>query len=70
MRLDRIESDALDGVAYDPEAHLLAVKFHDGGTYVYYDVDEEVYEELLAAQPHPWAVVSEVVKSHRYHRVQ
>ena len=70
MRLDPIDSDALDGAAYDAAARILTVKFHEGGTYDYFDVEEEVYEELLAAQPHPWAVMSEIVKSHRYRRVQ
>jgi hypothetical protein len=70
MRFDGIESEALDGVAYDPASRTLAVKFHGGGTYEYYGVDEQLYEELLSAQPHPWAVVGEIVKSHRYRRVQ
>ncbi len=70
MRLDRIDSDALDGVRYDPASRTLTVKFAGGGTYEYYGVPERLYQDLLSAQPHPWAEVGEVVKSHRYRRIR
>ena len=69
VRLDRIDSDALDGVGYDRASRILTVKFAGGGTYEYYGVSERLYEELLSAQPHPWAELGDVVKSHRYRRI-
>jgi hypothetical protein len=69
MRLTPIDSDALDGAAYDARRRTLTVRFTDGGTYEYYDVDPELFERMLRAQPHPWAAVSAEVKRHRYRRL-
>ena len=68
-RLPRIDSDALDGASYDPERRVLTVQFESGSVYEYYDVEPELYDELEAAQPHPWHVVGEHVKEHRYRRI-
>jgi hypothetical protein len=42
-----VDSDAIEEVGYD--AGELAVKFRDGGTYLYSVVPEGVFEELLRA---------------------
>jgi hypothetical protein len=45
------------------------VQFESGSIYEYFDVDRELYDELEAAQPHPWRVVGARVKEHRYRRL-
>lgn len=67
--LEPIDSEALDGISYDAERHTLTIAFESGGVYEYYDVDPAVFETLHAAQPHPWTVVGEEVKRHRFHRI-
>jgi hypothetical protein len=69
VALHRISSGALTGVDYDPRRRVLTVRFESGGTYEYFGVEEALYRELLAAQPHPWSEVSDRVKAHRYRRI-
>jgi hypothetical protein len=69
MGIRRIQSDALDGVAYDRGRRVLLVQFESGSIYEYFDVEPELFEELEAAQPHPWHVVGERVKEHRFRRL-
>jgi hypothetical protein len=69
MGIRRIQSDALDGVAYDRDRRVLLVQFESGSIYEYFDVEPELFEELEAAQPHPWHVVGERVKEHRFRRL-
>jgi hypothetical protein len=70
MRVPRIDSDALNGASYDPERRVLTVEFESGSLYEYYDVDPGLFDELEASQPHPWRVVGERVKAHRYRRLR
>jgi hypothetical protein len=69
MRIRRIDSDALLGADYDAERSVLTVQFESGSIYEYFDVEPELYAELEAAQPHPWRVVGERVREHRYRRL-
>ncbi|PFG29719.1 KTSC domain-containing protein [Paramicrobacterium agarici] len=69
MRLEPIESDALDAVAYDPGTRTLLVQFESGGLYAYDDVDQQLVDDMYAAQPHPWSVVGERVKAHSYRKL-
>ena len=68
-RIRRIESEALLGAAYDGERRVLTVQFESGSVYEYFEVEPGLYAELEAAQPHPWRVVGERVKEHRYRRL-
>jgi hypothetical protein len=69
MGIRRIDSDALLGVDYDAERGVLTVQFESGSIYEYFDVEPELFDELEASQPHPWRVVGERVKEHRYRRL-
>jgi hypothetical protein len=69
MELDPIDSDALDGVSYDAASRTLTVQFESGGVYEYFDVDPLLVEELQRSQPHPWSVVGQEVKAHRFRRI-
>lgn len=42
-------SSVLEAVGFDAERSELHVRFRDGGTYVYADVPERVFRELLEA---------------------
>jgi len=69
MRLDPIDSDALDGISYDADRRILTVEFESGGVYEYYDVEPALVAELRREQPHPWRAVGDRVKQHRFRRV-
>lgn len=50
MRRVDVESDLIHSIAYDEEQRTLDIRFHDSGTYRYYEVEPEVVEELLDAE--------------------
>lgn len=61
-----VTSGAVVAVGYDPASRVLRVAFRDSGVYDYFDVDQDLFEEML--RPHPWHRVGEEVKSHRFRR--
>jgi hypothetical protein len=70
MRVPRIASEALNGATYDAGRRVLTIEFESGSIYEYFDVAPELNDELEASQPHPWRVVGERVKEHRYRRLR
>lgn len=51
MELIPVESSMIDGVAYDPQAQQLTVRFiNSGRLYCYFDVPQACYDELMAAE--------------------
>ena len=49
MRRKPIDSSAIAAVGYDPGKEELEVEFRSGNVYRYFDVPEDVYEDLLQA---------------------
>lgn len=52
MKRQLVESSNLASIGYDPENEILEVEFKHGGVYQYFDVSENVYEELMNADSH------------------
>jgi hypothetical protein len=50
MQLVPIESSMLAAVGYERETRTLVVLFTTGKAYEYYDVPEQVYQSLMAAE--------------------
>jgi len=44
-----VESSNINQVGYDSDSNTLIIKFHSGGLYCYFDVDENLYNNLLNA---------------------
>ena len=42
-------SSSIQSVGYDPQRHILGVKFHGNGIYQYEDVSQDTYAGLMAA---------------------
>lgn len=47
-----VESSNLASIGYDAESEILEIEFNHGGIYQYFDVPENVYEELMNADSH------------------
>ena len=62
----RVESSAIDAVAYDPRRCELLVEYKGGRGYVYLDVPRETYDALLAAPSKGKFVNAEVKPRYRY----
>jgi hypothetical protein len=52
MNRQSVESSNLASIGYDSENEILEVEFKHGGVYQYFDVPENVYEELMNADSH------------------
>lgn len=52
MERQSVESSNLASIGYDAENEILEVEFKHGGVYQYFDVPENVYEELMDADSH------------------
>jgi hypothetical protein len=44
-----VASSAITSVNYDPDSATLSVTFRDGSFYIYDDVPQSVYDELIGA---------------------
>ena len=49
MRHVDVQSTLIHSVSYSEETRVLEIQFQDGNTYRFYEVEPEVYEELLDA---------------------
>lgn len=52
MERQSVSSSLLASIGYDAENEILEVEFNHGGVYQYFDVPEDVYEELMNAPSH------------------
>ncbi|PKP14055.1 MAG: KTSC domain-containing protein [Bacteroidetes bacterium HGW-Bacteroidetes-3] len=52
MKRQSVESSNLASIGYDAANEILEVEFNHGGVYQYFDVPENVYEELMNADSH------------------
>jgi hypothetical protein len=48
-KMQMVNSSNVESVGFDPDTRELWVRFLNGGTYVYSNVDETTFNELLAA---------------------
>lgn len=48
--MEMVDSSNIESVGYDSDARELHVSFVSGKTYVYSDVDDWVFHELLASE--------------------
>ena len=56
-QLISIHSDNVRSAGYDVNSKIMTVQFNNGYTYEYYGVPPELWNQFIAAQPHPWSQV-------------
>jgi hypothetical protein len=52
MERQSVESSNIESIGYDAENEILEIEFNHGGIYQYFDVPENVYDELMSASSH------------------
>jgi hypothetical protein len=67
MQLHFVISTSVFAVGYQTSSRTMRVQFQSGGIYDYFDVDPNLFEQML--QPYPWRRIGKVVKAHTYARV-
>ncbi|WGR93654.1 KTSC domain-containing protein [Bradyrhizobium sp. ISRA443] len=69
MRRDPVSSSTVAEVGYDPIGRILEVLFKSGAVYQYFDVPQQIYEELMRASSAGGFLNSNVKGQFRYARV-
>lgn len=64
-----VQSTNVHSVQYSAPEMTLTVWFTSGGTYRYKGVPQQVYDEFLAAQPHPWTAVGRIIKQYAFDKL-
>jgi len=52
MERQSVSSSNLASIGYDADNEILEVEFNHGGVYQYFDVPQDVYQELMDASSH------------------
>jgi len=52
MKRERVDSEALRSVGYDPGTRVLELEFSSGVVYRYFDVPMELHASLMTADSH------------------
>jgi hypothetical protein len=60
-QLIAIQSDNVRAAGYDDASRTMLVEFDDGSLYEYTPVPASVWDDFIAAQPHPWSRVGNPV---------
>lgn len=50
MEVTKVTSSNIDAIGYDPMQRVLKVVFKSGSIYDYYEVGQEVYDDLMSAE--------------------
>lgn len=64
-----VQSTNVRAVQYSADDQSLTVWFMSGGTYRYKGVPQQVYEQFLAAQPHPWTAMGWTIKQYPFDKL-
>jgi hypothetical protein len=69
MPLQPVISSNISAIDYDPDTQTLTIEFRSGGTYEYYDVEEQVYDGLRSAGSHGQYFQNNIRGHYRYARL-
>ena len=69
MKRQSVESSNLASIGYDAENEILEIEFNHGGVYQYFDVSENVYEELMNADSHGRYFIHNIKDDYDYQKM-
>ena len=64
-----VESSNIESIGYDSNSKNLEIEFNDHSVYRYYEVPEDVYEELMAAESKGSYLHQKIKGVYRYEQV-
>lgn len=64
-----VSSSSIERVAYDSSSMTLTVEFKHGGAYQYFDVPDQIYQELVNASSPGQYLAQNVKSAYRYSRM-
>jgi hypothetical protein len=70
MNRTPVTSSNLASVGYDPAQQTLEIEFQTGSVYQYYDVPQEIYDALMAAESHGQYFTSQIRSNYLYRQIK
>ncbi|NJL62591.1 MAG: KTSC domain-containing protein [Methylacidiphilales bacterium] len=70
MELQQVESSMVQAVGYDEGLKTLEVVFSNGKTYKYFQVPQEIYEQLLVAESKGSYMRDAVIDCYQYRKIR
>ena len=70
MKMIEVASSMVAAVGYDEETRTLQVQFNSGDWYEYYEVESEVFQELLGAESKGRYMSSNIIDCYDYYRIK
>ncbi len=69
MQIIDIESSMLSAVGYDPATQTLRALFNSGKTYDYFEVPQQVYDQLIESDSKGHYMRNEIIDAYPYHQI-
>jgi len=69
MKRQQVESSNLASIGYDSKNEILEIEFNHGGIYQYFDVPENVYQELMNAGSHGKYFVANIKDDYEFQKM-
>lgn len=69
MQRTAVSSSNVASVGYDPNSSTLEIEFNNGAVYQYFDVNENVYKELIIASSVGGYLAANIKGKYRFSRV-
>ncbi len=69
MEMISVESSNIDKIGHDEDSNTLQIEFKNGGTYQYFDVENNIYEAMLNANSKGKFLHANIKGAYRYSKV-
>lgn len=69
MERESVTSSNISSIGYDSDSETLEIEFLNGSMYQYFDIPEQVYQELMAADSHGKYLARNIKGNYRYSKV-
>ncbi len=69
MNRQAVTSSNIASIGYDVNSQTLEIEFLNGGVYQYFDVPENIYNELMTASSHGQYLAQNIKGHYRYSKV-
>ncbi|MES9898547.1 MAG: KTSC domain-containing protein [Sedimenticola sp.] len=69
MERQSVSSSNIASIGYDEGSETLEVEFLNGGLYQYFDVPQNMYDAMMAADSHGRFLASDIKGVYRYSKV-
>ena len=69
MKRDSVQSSNIASIGYDENSTTLEIEFLNGGTYQYFDVPKNIYDDLMGADSHEQYLAQNIKGRFRFSKV-